>query len=299
MADAACLGYFEPETIEEACRLLSSHRGHAKIIAGGLSLNVMIAQKLINPEYLVSIQGIKSLNFICHEPTAGFKIGAATVHADIEKSSLIKEKMPLLSQVAGMIGSVQVRNRGTIGGNLCHADPASDLSPALIALSAQLKLQSSDGARTMPIDKFFLDYFQTAIGEEEILTEIKIPQIPPLAGASFIKFTPRSKMDMAVVSAAVYAQIDAAAERLLDVKIALGAVGPRPVRALKAEGALKGQKIIHSAIEQAAELAREECSPLTDAKASGGYRKEMVGVFVKRAAMLALERARENRHQAQ
>lgn len=298
MADAAPLGYFEPETIEEACHLLSSHRGQARIIAGGVSLSVLMGQKLMMPKYLVSIKGIKSLNFIGHEPGAGLKIGAATTHADIEKSSLLQEKMPLLSQVAGMVGSAQVRNWGTIGGNLCHADPAADLPPALMALCAQLRLQSSAGARTMPIDKFFLDYFQTAVAEEEILTEINIPQMPPSAGASFIKFTPRSKMDTAVVAVAVYVQIEPAAERIVDVKIALGAVGPTPIRALKAEGALKGQKIDQSTIEQIAELAKEECSPASDVKASAEYRKEMVGVFVKRATKEALERARANRTQA-
>lgn len=284
--------YFAPKTIEEALTLLSQYKDEGKIIAGGQSLLIMMRQGLIAPKYLIDIKGIASLDYIKFDKSKGLMIGALTTHHTVEASPLIRNGFSALAEMEQVVASVQTRSWGTIGGNLCHADPGGDPAPVLMVLDAKLKLASLSGERTMGIEGFFKDYFETALKPDELLTEIQVPNLPPDTGIAFKKFS-KVMGDYAIVSAAVSITISSKTGTCADVRIALGGVASVPMRAKQAEKALVGKKIADSVIKEAAGIAAEEADPTTDLKASEEYRREMVKVLVKNVAQEALERARQ------
>lgn len=282
--------YFAPRTLQQALTLLDKYGDSCKIIAGGQSLLILMRQGLVAPQYLISIKDISSLNYIKSDPKDGLRIGALTPHRVVEKSRLIHTKYPVLAEMENRLASIQTRNWGTIGGNLAHADPAGDPAPVLIALGASLKVASTKGERTIPMEDFFKDYFETELKPGEVLTEIQVPTPPPRTGTSYTKFNV-IESDMATVGVAVSVTLRPKDDVCQDVRIALGAAAPVPMRAKKAEGLLRGKKITEDLLKKAGEVASTEARPISDIHASEAYRRELVKVLVKRMAKEAVARA--------
>ncbi len=284
--------YFTPKTVEEALALLSQYKEDSKVIAGGQSLLIPMKQGLVAPKYLIDIKGISSLDYISFDENDGLKIGSLTTHRAVEQSPVIRKRFGLLSEMESKVASVQTRNWGTIGGNLCHSDPAGDPVPVLIALNGTVKMVSSRGERTISVEDFSTDYFETVLEPDEILAEIQVPDLPPHTGNAYIKFTKREG-DMAIVGTTVSITLDSKNGICKDVRIVLGAIAPVPMRAREAERVLVGKEINNKLLEKAANAASEEASPVSDIHASEEYRKELVKVLVKRVGREALERAQK------
>lgn len=284
--------YFAPKTLKEALTLLDKYRDECKIIAGGQSLLILMRQRLVTPEYLIDIKGISELNYITSDAKQGLKIGALATHRAIEKSPAMKNGFRVLGEMERRLASVQTRNWGTIGGNICHGDPAGDPVPVLIALKSTLKMASLKGERTMPVEDFTLDYFETALEPNELLTEIQVPLPLPHTGAAYTKFN-IIESDAATVGVAVSLTLGSGSGICEDVRIALGASAPTPIRAKKAEGVLHGNKITDNLLREAGVVASTEAEPISDIAASAEYRRELVRVLVARVGKEALAKAKQ------
>ncbi len=284
--------YFAPKTVEEALALLSQYREESKVIAGGQSLLILMRQGLVAPKYLIDIKGIPSLDYISFDREEGLRIGSLCTHRTIEKSSVVQDKFSVLADMELKLASVQTRNWGTIGGNLCHNEPAGDPAPVLIALNGKLKIASLSKERTIAAGEFPTDYFETVLEDDELLTEIQVPNPPPYTGTVYTKFTKREG-DMAIVGVAVSITLSSRNGTCNNARIALGAVGPVPMRARRAEDMLVGKEIKDNLLEQAAQAAAEEAKPVSDIHASADYRRELVKVLVKRVAREALDKAKK------
>lgn len=278
--------YLAPKSLAEACSFLSEHKGQARALAGGTDLLPAMKRRQEVPQYLVGLRNIPGLGSIGDEGAQGLKMGAmATIH-DLETSPAIRENYPILNQAAHVFGSTQVRNLATVGGNLCSAAPSADSVPSLLALGATLKLVGPKGERSVPADKFFTAPFQTVLGDDELLAEIAIPAMAPGSAGVYLKLTMRAAMDHALVGVAAVLTLDDGTCK--DIKIALGACNPVPLRAIKAEEALRGKALNEKVIEQAAQLASGEAQPRTDPE----YKKEMIQVLTRRAVTQAWHKAR-------
>ncbi len=271
--------YLAPKTIKEACSLLSKYKGRAKVIAGGTDLLVSMKKQQINPRYVVSIKGIPELDYIHYSQENGLRIGALASLQSIASSPIIKDKFGLLSTACNKIGIPQVRNMGTIGGNICNGGPSQDSIPPLLVLDAKLKLVSLQGERVVPIDQFFIGPFQTALDQAELLTEIQIPTPPPRSGGYYQWLTKRTEVDETLVGVAVLMTRDSIDGICKDIKIGLCSVAPTPIRARRAEEVLRGKNIEGKALEQAAQVAAEETRP----RSRADYRRQITRVLVKRA----------------
>lgn len=285
--------YFAPKTLKEALMLLDEYKDDYKIIAGGQSLLILMKHGLVAPEYLINIKGLSELDYIKYDAKEGMKIGALTTHRTIEKSNFMKNGYGVLAEMENKLASIQTRNWGTIGGNICHADPAGDPMPVLIALKATLTLSSINGERSIPAENFSLDYFENALEPGEMLTEIQIPATLPYTSTAYTKFNVIEN-DMPTVGVAVSIQLASADGNCEDARIALGAASPTPVRATKAEDLLKGKQLTDELLAEAGEIASTECEPVADIHASAEYRRELVKVLVKRVGKEALARAQKN-----
>jgi carbon-monoxide dehydrogenase medium subunit len=283
--------YFSPQTVEEALSLLSQYKEEAKMIAGGQSMLVVMKQRLLTPEYLIDIKGISALDYIEYDEGKDLRIGALTIHRAIEKSPLIREHFGVLSEMEQNLATIQTRNWGTIGGNLCHGDPAGDPAPVLTALKAKLKLASSGRERTIEMEEFSKDYLEVALEPDEMLTEIQVPTPPPHTGTAYQKLMVM-KGDMGIVGAAVSITLKPGDGVCQNARIVLSNAASTPLRAKKAEKLLIGKKVDDALLNEAGEVASTEADPPADVHGSVEYRREMVKVFVKRAAQIALERAR-------
>jgi aerobic carbon-monoxide dehydrogenase medium subunit len=281
----------EPNSLDEAFRLLSEYGDEAKIYAGGTALVKLMKKRLVHPSYLVNIKGLKGLHYI-REDEEGLKIGALATLREIETSPLVRQRLKVVGEMVHTIGSVQIRNVGTLAGNLCFADPASDPAPVLIALGADLKIARPEGERILPVEEFFTDFYETALSQGEILEEIQIPFLPKGSGAVYLKHTMRVAFDLAVVGVAVRLDVNAEDGVCMNSKIVLGGVASTPVRVKKAEELLKGKIINDTLITKVAMAASAEVDPIQDVRASAEYRREMIEVFVERGIQKALERAK-------
>ena len=283
--------YFAPRTLNDALKLLDKYQDDYKIVCGGQSILIMMRQGLVRPETVIGIKGITELSYIKGDARKGMKIGALTTHRTIEKSKVVQNSFGILAEMENRLASIQTRNWGTIGGNISHADPAGDPAPVLIALNASLTLARAGGERTMPVEDFFLDYFETALEVGEMLTEIQIPPAAPNTGTAYTKFNV-IESDMATVGVAVSITLTSKAGTCKNARIVLGAAAPTPMRAKKAEKILIGKKITDSLLKEAGEIASTEAEPISDIHASAEYRRELVKVLVKRVGKEALARAK-------
>lgn len=283
--------YLAPKTVKEALSLLSQYKEEAKIIAGGQSLLVIMKQGLLATEYLIDIKGISALDYINYDEGKGLKIGALTIHRAIERSPVIQKHFRVLSEMEGNLASIQTRNWGTIGGNLCHGDPAGDPAPVFIVLNAKLKLASLGGERIINMEEFSKDYLEVALEPDEMLTEIQVPTPPPHTGIAYEKLTVM-KGDIGIIGAAVSITLSPGDGICEDIQIVLSNAASVPLRVRETESQLKGKVLNDDLLIEAGEIASTEAKPLSDVHGSAEYRREMVKVFVRRVATKALERAR-------
>jgi len=278
--------YCEPASVPDACALLNEHGEDARLIAGGTALLIFIRMRILNPRVIISLAKIPEFDTIRFDPKNGLTIGAGARHRDIELHPAVREHYPLLHETFRKVAQPRIRNMATLGGNLCQGDPLTDPGASLLALDAEAVLASSKGKRTVPLAEFFVDYYQTAIGHGEILTEIRLP--PPVAGLrwSHIKFLPRSQEDFATVGVALTLMMQG--DTCDDVRLALNSVAPTILRARRAEDIVRKQKINDRLISEMAEVAASETDPIDDNRGSAEYKREMVKVMVRRAAAAAL-----------
>lgn len=278
--------YLEPRTIEEAVSLLSRYGGEAKVIAGGTDLTNLIRTKTIRPKYVVDIEQIPGLDYMRYDDDGTLSIGALTSIRSLEISTELKKRHPVISQAAGQLGSVAIRNVATIGGNLCHASPAADMAPSLIGLQAEVKIAGPAGQRTVPLESFFIGPGQTVLERGEIVVEIQVPPVPAHTKGVYFKHAIRGSADLAILGVAVIAASDGVCCR--NVRIVLGAVAPTPMRARNAEKLLEGKALDGALIENVARIASDGSRPITDVRGSADYRREMVKVFTRYAIESAL-----------
>ncbi len=265
-----------------------SKRDGAKLLAGGQSLVTLMKLRLAAPQALIDLNGVSELDYI-REDNGTIAVGALTRHDKLATSSIIRDKCPVLSEAAGLIADQQVRNRGTIGGSLAHADPTADLPTACVDLGTTIIIASPKGprARSVRSEEFFRDYFTTSLGEDEIIHEVEVPIPPPGSGGAYLKLT-KGHNDFALVSVAAQLTLDNGICK--GAQIVLGAVAPTPVHAKNAETRLMGSKLDRKSIEEAAQKASEQLSPQSDFRASAGYRLEMVRDLTRRALQKAVSR---------
>ena len=275
--------YLEPATIEEAVSLLTKYNGRAKVIAGGTDLLVQMRQKAVKPDYVIDIVNIPGLDYINYDKKQGLSIGALTTIRSLEKSAELRMKYPVISLAASKLGSVAIRNLGTLGGNLCNAAPSAEMSPALIGLSANAKIVGPGGERIVPLENLFTGPGTTLLKKGEILAEIKVPIPSPDTKGIYLKHAIRGSIDLAIVGVAVITALESENKACKDIKIVLGAVAPTPMRARSAEEVIEGKRIDEDLIEKSSEAASAEARPVSDVRASADYRSEMVKVFTRRA----------------
>jgi CO/xanthine dehydrogenase FAD-binding subunit len=272
--------YLAPTSLEEALETVGQQTEGVQIIAGGTDLVPRMRSRVIEPKLLVDL---RLLNLDGIEKTAGgIRIGASATHTDILESDLLAEHCPALCEAAADIAGPPIRNRGTVGGNLVNASPAADLAPPLLVYDAVVILAKTGSKREIPLVDFFNGPGQTVLAADELLTEIRIPPVPPNTTSKFIKLGKRKAMAVAVVSAAARLTIDQAG-KISQARIALGSVAPTPIRARKAEASLEGQSPSSDLFTEAGQIAGSESSPISDIRASGSYRKKMVSVLTRRA----------------
>ncbi len=281
--------YAAPESVDEAITLLGQYGGKAKLMAGGTDLINFIKTKAIQPEVVIDIKGIPDMEQLEYDPKKGLTIGALTKLIDIEKSPVVKKEYPALAEAVHLIASTQIRNKGTLVGNVCNASPSADSVPALFVLDAKLTVKGANGERVIPIGEFYQGFKKLALAEDEIVTGIVIPPMPDNSRAAYKAHTVRKAMDLAIVGVAANLTIDEAGI-CREAKVALGAVAVSCVRAPKAEAVLVGQKITPELAAKAGEEAMKDCRPISDVRASAEYRHDMVRVFTKRAVLAALDR---------
>ena len=284
--------YVAPKSMREAISLLNRYDGKARVIAGGTDLLLQIRDKVINPEYVIDITEIPGLDQINYDGKEGLRIGAITTFRALEKSSEIHRRYPVIVRAASQLGSMAIRNVATIGGNLCNAAPSAESAPALMGLSASVKIVGTLGERVVPLEDFFTGPGSTVLQKGELLVEIQVPILPTNTRGIYLKHSMRGTIDLAIVNVAVVVTLGFQNEICEDIKIVLGAVAPTPMRARKAEAVLRGKKFNEALMNKTAQIASEEARPISDVRASAEYRKEMVEVFTRRAIREAF-----NQHQ--
>lgn len=279
--------YYEPANLEEASALLVRHGAEASLLAGGTDLLVEIKEHLRWPKHVVNVKRIPGLAALEYDDRNGLRFGALVTAREIETSPVVLEKYPELAQAARELGSIQVRYRATVVGNICRASPSADTLPPLVADGATVRIHGPSGGRTIALEDFFTGPGKTVLAPGELVTEVVVPAPAPRTGKHYIKHGRRKAMELATVGVAVALTLER--ERCREIRIALGAVAPTPIRARAAEDALRGRPLDGAAIGAAARIAVGECRPISNVRASAEYRREMVGVLTARA----IERARE------
>jgi carbon-monoxide dehydrogenase medium subunit len=281
--------YFAPKSIKEAISLFSELGGKAKVISGGTDLLMQMKQRELLPECMISLGDIPDLDYIQYDEIRGLKIGALTHVVNIENSPLIRSKFRILAQGASLLGTPAIRNQATIGGNLCNAAPSADMAPPLLALGAMVKIEGAAGEKIVPLENFFTGPGQTILGNNHLLTEIQVPNLLPRSGGVYLKQTRSQGADLALVGVAALVVMEG--KILRDVKIALGAVAPTPIRAKRAEEILKGNELNNILLEASSQAAVNETEPIDDVRSSADYRRKLVALLTKRAVTQAVEQA--------
>jgi carbon-monoxide dehydrogenase medium subunit len=281
--------YHAPTGEREALELLSEYGEDAKVLAGGQSLLILMRQGLVAPEHIIDIKGIGTLDCLGLSGDGALRIGALTTHRAIELSPLVRNGFRALSDMEQNLASVETRNWGTIGGNLCHADPAADPTPVLIALQANARVKSTRGERTVAVEDFSRDFYETVLEEDELLMEIEVPKPAPRTATAYRKASHLSG-DHALASVAVTLTLDEAGA-CADARIVLGAVNTVPTRARRAEEMLRGKSRDEALLLAAADAAAEEADPVTDMHASDEYRQELIRVLTRQVSAEAWEQA--------
>ncbi|HEX8968310.1 MAG TPA: xanthine dehydrogenase family protein subunit M [Chloroflexota bacterium] len=280
--------YHAPTSLDEVFDLLATYGDDAHLMAGGTALVLLLQQGLIQPGHVVGLRKLADLTSIQRLPDGGLQIGAMATHRQAERSADVQAFCPALADNFARVATVRIRNQGTVGGNLAHADPAQDPPPMLIALDGQAVIASRNGQRRVALDEFFVDYFETVLQPGEVLLSIDLPPLPAGTRVTYKKFLPRTQDDYATVSVAAALRLGADGT-CDDVRVALGAAATTPIHARGVEDALRGQRLDAQTIKDAAALVREEVDPLDDLRGSAGYKREMARVWTQRALQELLD----------
>jgi carbon-monoxide dehydrogenase medium subunit len=282
--------YAAPTTVDEAVGLLASS-GNARVLAGGTDLIVQMRSGRIEPELVVDIKRIAGVRAITPE-AGGFRIGAAVPCAAMGEHKELKAMWPGVVEAANLIGSTQVQGRATIAGNLCNASPAADSVPALVAAGATARVVGKDGKADVPVADIVTGPGKTSLGKGEFVESIFLPKREAHTGDAYLRFIPRTEMDIAVVGVGVCLTLDGSGT-IQKARVALGAVGPRVIDATAAAAAIKGTKLDEKALAALAAAASAACQPIDDKRGTVAFRTEVAGVLARRAALKAYERARK------
>jgi len=281
--------YIAPETTQEACKILEELGQQAKVMAGGTDLLIKMKHGLLRPRTIVGLRKIKELRKISFSKTQGLFIGAMALLGEVASHPKVKKIYPAVAYAASQTATVQIRNMGTVVGNICNAAPSADNIPCLMALGAELIVVSPQGERRVLLEDFFKGPGEVDLIRGELVKGVVVPPPPKGSGLSYQFISQRSKVDIAAVCVAAMVVVDK--ERAKDVRIVLGAVAPKPIRSLKAEDLIRGKKLSDRAIQKASEQASQECRPISDMRATAEYRRAMVAVLTKRALMEARQMA--------
>lgn len=273
--------YLEPTSFEEASGMLAELEDEeVRLIAGGTALILTLRQRMLRPQHLVSLSKIDRLHGIEFDEKTGLRIGALARHADVAASPLVRQHFPVLASMAQRVANPQVRNQGTIGGNLCYGDPSTDPPTCLLALDATVVLGSVRGERSMPLDEFIVDFFETALEPDEILLEVRVPPLPQGTSGVYSRFLRTAAEHRPLVSVAFVAHRDGSVCR--DARIAVGASTPIPTRLRRAEAFLEGRTVTPAVAAEVAEIIAADIRPMSDSRGSEEYRRDMVGVVARR-----------------
>jgi CO/xanthine dehydrogenase FAD-binding subunit len=281
--------YVKPASLKEVFGLLKKYGHKATLIAGGTDVMINIRNKELSPEVLISLRGLKDLSYI--RKNSGFHIGALTTHRMLEQSDMVRAELSALHDAASHLGSVQIRNVATVGGNICNAAPSADTAGPLLALGANVVLQGPKGSRRVPIAEFFTGPSKTVRKHDEVLVEFDIPEQSGHFGSAYWKHSRRRAMDLPLLGVAVGLTLSDSGE-ISNARIGLTVAAPVPIRAYKAEEFLKGNRLDDEVLAEAGRIASSEASPRDSIRAKAWYRSEMIEVFVPRMATLAAERIR-------
>jgi carbon-monoxide dehydrogenase medium subunit len=284
----------QPRSLKEALEMRRDYGERAKLLAGGTDLLVLLKDRKLKTEAVISLRNLRELNFI-REKAEGVALGTLVSHSDVAGSSLVRQKFPDLAEACSQVGATQIQNLGTVGGNLCNASPAADTAPPLFLLDAVLTLASTRGERRISIYDFFLGPRQTVLKADEILKEIFIPQISGRRGATYLKLGRRQAMEIAIVGLGVAIHLNGSDQVVSECRIAMGSVGPTVVRARSAEEILHDREITHQLVDEVAAVAADAARPISDVRASAQYRLDMIRVLCRQATHAALARAREKK----
>jgi len=286
--------YLAPASVPEAVALLAEHKGKTKVLAGGTDLMLHLQDGVFTPDYVISVRGIPELNDLSYDSNWGLTIGAATPLRQVETSSAIRELYPHLAVSASEIGSVQIRNLGSFGGNICTATPSADGIPALISLDAVANIASVRGERQVPLGEFFTGVRKTVLEPDEILVSLTVPAPGPRTSGTYIKLDTRPQMDLAIVGVATTLSLAADLQTVAKVRIVLGAVAPTPIRAREAEEILTGHSLSDDLLARAGAAAAAAARPISDVRASAEYRREQCDILTQRAIRQTAARIRGN-----
>ncbi len=279
--------YLKPKSLEEALSLLESYGERAMLIAGGTDVMVGIRNGKFAPEALISLRGLEDLAYIEKDNDA-YRIGALTTHRMLETHPLIRSELSALYDGASQVGSVQIRNVATVGGNICNAAPSADTAGPLLALDAVAVLKGPRGERNVPLSEFFTGPSQTVKELDEVLVEFRVPAVMGEYGSAYHKHSRRKAMDLPILGVAVSLKVTDG--KIEDARIALSVAAPTPIRAKRAEDFLTGKMVSEDVLEEAGKIAGEEASPRDSLRGKAWYRREMIETFVPRMAQKALER---------
>ncbi|MBQ11257.1 MAG: dehydrogenase [Planctomyces sp.] len=285
--------YLEARTLRQAISLAQRHGDKARIVAGSTDFLVRWRTGFWQPDYVINIQRVPGLSRVSYSAQNGLRIGALVTVQTLESHPVVRRRYPALAAAAASFAGVQVRNLATVGGNACNASPAGDTLPALLAFDAQCRIAGPDGERTIPLDQFFTGPGRTVLTQGEILVELRLPPPLPDTGSLYIKHSPRGAMDIATVGAASVVTLQDRGSVCREVRIALGAVAPTPIRAYAAEDLLRGQSITPELIVRVAQEAESRVNPIDDIRGTAVHRKAMVGVLTQRTLEKAVAMARK------
>jgi carbon-monoxide dehydrogenase medium subunit len=273
--------YKTPRTLDEALRLLEQGKAGARILAGGTDLVLQMKQRLLTPSLVIDIKNVPDLDRLDWSEKGGLHIGASVSISKLLALEVLLKRFSVLAQACRVIGSTQIKNRATLGGNICNAAPSADSAPALLCLGASGILKRSGSTRTISLEEFFKSPGKTAVRDNELLVEIDVPTPPANSAGCYLRHTTREEMDISVVGVASYLELSPD-KKVKTARITLAAVAPVPMRAHQAESILQGKAVTADAIEAAAVKAAAEASPITDMRGSAEYRREIVKVLTRR-----------------
>jgi len=278
-----------PESLDECLRLLADRGPESKLLAGGTDLLPQMKNGVTTPKRVIDLTGVAQVHVLERDAKTGLRIGSAVPARQVELDARVRDGYAAIADGAALIGSVQVRNLASVGGNLCNAAPSADMAPPLLALEAQAVIAGPKGERRVPLSDFFTGVRTTVLGPDELLVEIVTPPPGPRSGGSYLRHTPRRELDIAVVGVA--SQVTLSNGVCAKARIALAAVAPTPIRATAAEASLEGKALTPELIDRAADLAVQGAKPISDQRGSADFRRHLVRVLTRRTLTTALARA--------